>query len=362
MHYFIVNPNACSGKGIKIWERLEKKLQQAQTAYEVFFTEGPGHATRIADMLCAKYGTHTEDTHCRDHFSHTEEVHRRDRFSRTEDTHCRDRSSHTEGAAGMIASERTEDTGSASCTIVAVGGDGTANEVISGLHDYADIHFGYIPTGSGNDLARGLSLPTEPVAALFAILHPSRVRRIRLGCVHTNGKDCRFAVSTGIGFDAAVCHETFRSRIKPVLNRFGLGKLTYLGIALKQLLLLRPFPVTMILDDGVPVKFPAVYFAAFMNLKYEGGGFMFCPNATAEDDLLDICLVEKMPKLKILFLLPTAFRGKHVRYKGIHILRCQKAQLRANAPQAIHTDGEAAAVSSSMKVSLSKEKLPFIVG
>lgn len=316
MYCFIVNPNACSGKGIKIWKVLEETLQKAQTPYEVFFTEKPGHATRIADMLCTKYAACTTDARCGDNLSRT---------------------------------------------IVAVGGDGTANEVINGLHDYANIRFGYIPTGSGNDLARGLSLPTRPEEALSAILHPARLRRIRLGCICTNGHVRHFAVSTGIGFDAAVCHEAFRSTIKPALNRIGLGKLTYLGIALKQLLLLRPFPVTLTLDDGVPMKLP-VYFIAFMNLKYEGGGFMFCPDATAEDEFLDICLIEKMPKLKILFLLPTAFRGRHVGYKGVHILRCKKAKLFAGSAQAIHTDGEAAAVEASIVVTLSEEKLPFITG
>ena len=313
MYCFIVNPNACSGKGRKIWERLAGILRQEQVAYKVFFTKGPGHATRIADMLCTKYAPQSADA------------------------------------------------GSPLCTIVAVGGDGTANEVISGLHDYSAIRFGYIPTGSGNDLARGLSLPTDPEAALAAILHPCAIRRIHSGCVRVNGKDRHFAVSTGIGFDAAVCHETFRSKIKPVLNRIGLGKLTYLGIALKQLLLLRPFSLTLVLDNKEPVTFPAVYFAAVMNLKYEGGGFMFCPDATAEDDLLDICLIEKMPKLKILLLLPTAFSGRHVGYKGVNILRCRRASLHAGCPQPVHTDGEAAAVYSSMDVSLSKEKLPFIV-
>lgn len=313
MYCFIVNPNACSGKGRKIWERLAGILRQEQVAYKVFFTKGPGHATRIADMLCTKYAPQAADA------------------------------------------------GSPLCTIVAVGGDGTANEVISGLHDYSAIRFGYIPTGSGNDLARGLSLPTDPEAALAAILHPCAIRRIHSCCVRVNGKDRHFAVSTGIGFDAAVCHETFRSKIKPVLNRIGLGKLTYLGIALKQLLLLRPFSLTLVLDNKEPVTFPAVYFAAVMNLKYEGGGFMFCPDATAEDDLLDICLIEKMPKLKILLLLPTAFSGRHVGYKGVNILRCRRASLHAGCPQPVHTDGEAAAVYSSMDVSLSKEKLPFIV-
>lgn len=171
MHYFIVNPNACSGKGIKIWKKLEEKLLQEETAYEVFFTEGPGHATQIADMLCTKYGAHKERAHYRNRRSHTEGTADTALFERTENT------------GGASSSERTADTGSASCTIVAVGGDGTANEVINGLHDYANIRFGYIPTGSGNDLARGLSLPTDPQEALFAILHPSKVRRIRLGCI-----------------------------------------------------------------------------------------------------------------------------------------------------------------------------------
>lgn len=329
MYCFIVNPNACSGKGRKIWERLAGILRQEQVAYKVFFTKGPGHATRIADMLCAKYAPQAADA----------------------------------GTSGKVSgAKQAVQAADTLCTIVAVGGDGTANEVISGLHDYSAIRFGYIPTGSGNDLARGLSLPTDPEAALAAILHPCAIRRIHSGCVRVNGKDRHFAVSTGIGFDAAVCHETFRSKIKPVLNRVGLGKLTYLGIALKQLLLLRPFSLTLVLDDKEPVTFPAVYFAAVMNLKYEGGGFMFCPDATAEDDLLDICLIEKMPKLKILFLLPTAFSGRHVGYKGVHILRCKKAKLFAGSAQAIHTDGEAAAVEASIEVSLSEEKLPFIIG
>ncbi|SDG26010.1 diacylglycerol/lipid kinase family protein [Marvinbryantia formatexigens] len=329
MYCFIVNPNACSGKGRKIWKRLAGILRQEQVAYKVFFTKGPGHATRIADMLCTKYAPQAADA----------------------------------GMSGKVSgAKQAVQAADTLCTIVAVGGDGTANEVISGLHDYSAIGFGYIPTGSGNDLARGLSLPADPEAALAAILHPCAIRRIHSGCVRINGKDRHFAVSTGIGFDAAVCHETFRSKIKPVLNRIGLGKLTYLGIALKQLLLLRPFSLTLVLDDKEPVTFPAVYFTAVMNLKYEGGGFMFCPDATAEDDFLDICLIEKMPKLKILLLLPTAFKGRHVRYKGVHILRCRRASLHAGCPQPVHTDGEAAAVYSSMDVSLSKEKLPFIVG
>lgn len=305
MYYFIVNPKSSSGKGLKIWGRAAEKLQQNKTEYKVFFTEYREHASELAHQL---------------------------------------------------SSEGKE------CTIVAVGGDGTANEVIDGLCNYDKIHFGYIPTGSGNDLARGLSLPIAPEDALTAILHPAVIKKISIGEIHADDCTHRFAVSCGIGFDAAVCHEAMNSRIKNALNRLGLGKLTYLGIALKQLILLRSSSFTLTLDDGEPLDFPNSFFAAFMNLKYEGGGFMFCPKANAQDEFIDICLVEKMPKLKVLLLLPTAFKGQHTHFKGIHILRCKKASIKASDALAIHTDGESQNFHANMEVSLISEQLPFIVG
>ncbi|MDO4345349.1 MAG: diacylglycerol kinase family lipid kinase [Eubacteriales bacterium] len=305
MYCFIVNPKSCSGKGLKIWGSVAKELQENQVEYKVFFTEHRGHACELAKKASTEY---------------------------------------------------------LPCTIVAVGGDGTANEVINGLCNYDSIQFGYIPTGSGNDLARGLSLPAKPDAALSCILHPNRIQYLSVGTNLLDGVPKRFIVSTGMGFDAAVCHEAMQSKIKSALNRFGLGKLTYLGIALKQLLLLRPGSVTLKMDGEKQQRFEHVFFAAVMNLKYEGGGFMFCPRANAQDDYLDICLVEQMPKLKILFLLPTAFKGRHTKFKGIHIFRCKKAVLQADDVLTVHTDGESHGSHLCMEISLSTQKLPFITG
>ena len=67
------------------------------------------------------------------------------------------------------------------------------------------------------------------------------------------------------------------------------------------------------------IETPTLLFASAMNLPYEGGGFQFCPEADSKDDHLDLILVEKMPKLKVFLLLPTAFFGKHTRFRGIHI-------------------------------------------
>ncbi len=304
-YYFIVNPRSSSGKGRKIWECARQKLAADKTDYQVFFTGRPGHAGELAGRISSSF---------------------------------------------------------APCTIVAVGGDGTANEVVNGLTNIDQIRFGYIPTGSGNDLARTLALSSDPEKAVETVLHPRRICPVNIGVCRMEGRTRRFLVSAGIGFDAAVCYEAMRSGIKNFLNRLGLGKLTYLLIALKQLLLMRPCSAEISVDGGAPTPYSGILFAAAMNAKYEGGGFMFCPDADVSDDILDVCLVEKMPKLKILALLPTAFFGKHTKYKGIHILRCKTLSVAVQRPLAVHTDGESDAFYPSMEISLCEKKLPFIVG
>ena len=89
----------------------------------------------------------------------------------------------------------------------------------------------------------------------------------------------RFAVSSGIGFDAAVCHEVCVSPWKVFLNRLGLGKLSYAVVALDRLMKDRPVKMEVALPDGSRKVFEKTYFAAFMNLQYEGGGFPFLPGS-----------------------------------------------------------------------------------
>ena len=304
MYYFIVNPSSSSGKGMKIWKTVEKQLRTEHVPYHVFFTSRRTQGSELAKLISTRH---------------------------------------------------------APCTIVAVGGDGTVNEVINGLTNFDKIQFGYIPSGSGNDLAAGLGLKTSPLAALHAILHPKCIRPVTIGCTHTPDKTYRFIVSSGIGYDAAVCHEAINSGMKKLLNRFNLGKLTYLSIALKQLILLHSTPVSMLLDDRRQFEFDDIFFIAGMNLKYEGGGFKFCPDADPCDDYLDLCLIEKMSKLRILRLLPTAFKGDHVNFDGVHIYRCKKAVIRTTTPLAVHTDGEKAGFQRLISWELEPEKLSFII-
>ena len=280
---FIVNPKSRSGMGEMAWKVLEPELKKRRVSYRVHMTAKRKNAAKIANLLTAD------------------------------------------------GEERT---------LVVLGGDGTLNEVINGIQEPDKITLGYIPIGSSNDFARGLGIPKEPFAALDAVLHPERIIRMDLGVLSDETRSRRFLVSAGIGFDAAVCHEVCVSRWKVILNKLGLGKLSYAVVALDRLVKDRPAHLSLTLEDGSRREFPRTYFAAFMNLPYEGGGFKFCPDASPEDGMLDVIVAHGLPVLKILFLLPLAFGGRHTGFKGVTILRCRKVRAEAAVPLAIHTDGE----------------------
>ena len=238
MYYFIVNPNSRSGKGALIWKELRRTLRQKHVSYKAVFTEYRGHAVKLAASVTAKASPEHP------------------------------------------------------VYLIAVGGDGTIQEVLSGVKDLSCIYFGYIPTGSGNDFCRSMQLPQDPHEALNCILKRKHIASMDVPVISIKGRKSHFAISCGIGFDAAVCHEVGVTPMKKVLNRVGLGKLVYLFVALKQLLFLKPVPVTLRMDEERIYPFHKVYFAAVMNQKYEGGGFKFCPDASPSDGYLDVIVVD----------------------------------------------------------------------
>jgi YegS/Rv2252/BmrU family lipid kinase len=304
-YIFIVNPNSRSGMGHRIWNTVRPVLNERGIRYRVFFTKYQRHAVRIVREL-------TSDGKCH--------------------------------------------------TIVVLGGDGTVNEVVNGIADLSKITLGYIPTGSSNDFARSLRLPTDPLKALDNILRPSRYLSVNIGVLtyDRNKKKRRFAVSSGIGFDAGICHEAMVSRMKILLNRLHLGKLTYVGIALRQILSLTPGKITLVLDDTRRLSFDRAYFATAMNCKYEGGGFKFCPNADCCDGLLDIIVISGLSKFKLLTLLPTAYKGWHTRFRRVYTFTCKKAAITGITPLPVHADGEPVFKQAKAVMSLEPEKLRVI--
>ncbi len=313
MYYILINPHSQSGRGAKHWQALEALLRRQQIPYQAFFTEGSHHATRIAKQLTAPLAGSNKQLH-----------------------------------------------------LVVLGGDGTFNEAVNGICNFENVILSYIPTGSSNDFARDLGLPKDPLQAFMQMHQNKRSLHMDIGLARYTFSDGlaplerRFVVSTGIGYDAAVCEEVSKAPLKPFLNKLGLGKLVYLGIGLKRLFAADCTGTELIVDNEEPIPVQNMFFAAAMLHRYEGGGFMFCPEADACDGQLDICLVRKIPKFQLPVLLPSAFLGKHTRFSCVNMYRGEKMILRAQRPLYTHTDGEVNGQVISVSVTCQKDRLHLL--
>lgn len=325
MYYFIINPSSGSGRGRIVWETIQKELTRQNVTYHYSLLSSDQEGTALAARL-STLGT--------------------------------------------------------PCTVVVIGGDGTINDVVNGFTAFDHITFACIPTGSGNDFVRGLSLSRDPQEALQAILHPTKILPVNVGKTdfYSSDTDCkaqsrRFMISSGIGFDAAVCYSVDHSRLKRILNRFHLGKLVYLITALWHLCTMKRPDFRITIDSSQTFDCKKSYFAAAMNLPYEGGGFLFAPDAKPADDQLDLIFVNGISRLHALCLLPLALKGKHVGHKGIHLISCRKVQIerlwdsssnhRLRSSKrfggCVHTDGEIPAFAEKITFSLHEKKLAVIL-
>ena len=304
MYYFIVNPGSRSGRGKAVWQIVEGILEREQVEYRVFFTTYRYHATKLARE---------------------------------------------------ITSQKEK------LTLVTVGGDGTVNEVVDGIQDFSKVTFGYIPTGSSNDFARSLRLPSAPEAALYNILHPSYFQRIDLGLITYGSWTRRFAGSCGCGFDAAVCQRLNASRFKRLLCRVRLTKLSYVAIGLQSLFQLRTVSGRLTLDGIKKIPLKDVAFLSTHVQKFEGGGFKFAPKADPCDGQFDVCVFSHASRLRMIPPLLLSFAGFHTRCNIVRIYRCKELSIHMDTPCAVHADGEVLGVHSDVTLSCRTRQLRVIV-
>ena len=317
MYHIIVNPASRSGKGEKIWHTLLPVLKKNHTDYKVYLTKGIGDACKIAKDITSNLSNPLK--------------------------------------------------------LIILGGDGTINEVLQGIQQFELTDIAYIPTGSSNDLARDMGLQTDPIRALEQILYSDSIVLTDIGCLTCNhgyhtlsgdyvsGVHTRlFQVSTGIGFDASVCEYALHSKIKDTLNHLGLGKLTYLGIALRLLLKGETVSCQITFEDGAVLKLDHLLFAAVMNHRYEGGGFMFAPDADYADGYLNLCAAHNLTFSRALRILPTAFDGKHLHFNEIHSGKSSCIRLTTSKPLSVHTDGEVPFHADDISVTVFPHKLRLI--
>ena len=252
--------------------------------------------------------------------------------------------------------------------LVALGGDGTINNVINAIEDFSRVYFAFLPIGSSNDLARGLGIKDihkdkTQAENIKKIAAGKVVRRIDLGLLtdERTGLSRRFAVSCGLGFDAAVCHEVNKSKFKNFFNAFNQGKLTYGAIALRELATIPKTQAMIFLDGQQAIHINRLIFAACMNTPYEGGGFKFAPDASAENGVLNLAAIGDLSLAQILPKFPAAYLGKYYHFKGVHHSPFTKIQIKLDHPLWVHTDGEVARKSSAVSVKCLPRVLKMLI-
>ncbi len=209
--------------------------------------------------------------------------------------------------------------------VIAVGGDGTAHEVVNGIAGSRKV-FGLVPIGSGNDLSRALEIPTTIDGALDVIAR-GRTARIDLG----RFGERRFVNSLGLGFEAQV---TIESRSIRRLRGFAI----YLAALAKAMRRLRNPEMRIITDDA---EFNGRRLLVCVgNGPRVGGGFLLTPDAKPDDGLFDVCLVAAMGHLALLRTLPRSLNGSHVGHPAVTMLRTRRLVIESPDGFPFHADGE----------------------
>ncbi len=213
--------------------------------------------------------------------------------------------------------------------VVAAGGDGTVNEVVSGIAVSGRWpRLGIVPLGTANDFARGSGIPLDPGAALEAALE-GRASVIDIACVNRRHF---INVSTG-GFGASATAEASRG-----LKR-RLGALAYVVSGARRLIAMMPERARFV-ADGEIVHDGAFVFFAVANSGRTGGGTRIAPRADAGDGRLDITVVTTTSRLDFLSLLPDLRAGTHLESPDVLYLRARRFEVRSEAALSVNVDGE----------------------
>lgn len=307
MHKYclIVNPLAGRGSALKAIPEIESILNGLELDYDIILTEYPGHAIELAKEA---------------------------------------------GANGYQ-------------TVVSVGGDGTANEVINGLMQDAIAgnlcaNLGVLPVGRGNDFSYGMGVPQDLEEACKALAE-AKPRPIDVGLVkggdYPEGR--YFGNGVGIGFDTIVGFEAAK------LPKFISGIPAYLIAAVKTIFLYFRAPLLRVeLDDEV-IEQPCLL-VSLMNGRRMGGSFMFAPESEQDDGFLNLCIVEGVSRREILKIFPKVMNGTQSEHEAVKMPLSQRVKITAvSGSLPVHADGETICeAGTELEVSILKQQLQMICG
>jgi YegS/Rv2252/BmrU family lipid kinase len=241
--------------------------------------------------------------------------------------------------------------------VVAVGGDGTANEVLNGLvratPDANGTALAILPVGTGNDFAFGAGIPLDLEEACQSVAR-ARSRCIDVGrAVADNEDTLYFGNGVGIGFDAVVNKE---SRKLKRLRGFTL----YLVAVFRTLAFYYEAPETRLLVDEREIAQPSLMISVMNGYRF-GGGFHVTPGSQMDDGLFDLCLTPKISRPAMVAFVPRFMRGSHITDSRITMLQGRKVVVTSASPWIGHVDGEIYGVGAShFEIELLPQRLHLI--
>jgi YegS/Rv2252/BmrU family lipid kinase len=278
-YHFILNPVAGRGKTYLAIKKIRRILREVGIEHKISITNAPGHATELTKSTC-----HDQDV------------------------------------------------------VVAVGGDGTINEVINGLIG-GKAALGILPLGSGNDFAKAIKVPQNIQKAIDILLKHNK-RTIDIGKVKTtkyielqsNQTNERYFVNgVGIGFDALVAFESSKIKI------FS-GLPLYIAALIKALSKYRA-PDYVVKIDEIRLK-NRFFLIAIGNGISAGGGFYLTPNAQLNDSKFDVCYVDHVNLFQIIKIFPSVLKGLHGKFKQVHFTQANNIHVNSTERFYVHADGE----------------------
>lgn len=221
-------------------------------------------------------------------------------------------------------------------TVAVLSGDGMIGAAADELRAIEDSVLAILPGGRGNDLARVLAIPTDPVEACAAVTHGS-ARPIDLGevCEARAGAEGRaFVGVASAGFDSDA------NRIANEAPAW-LGGLVYLYGALRALAAWRPARFELELrPSGERLEFSG-YSVGVANSGAYGGGMRPAPGALLDDGLLDVVVCEHVSKMRFLTsVVPRVFKGTHVELPNVHVFRAAEVEISSDRPFVMYADGD----------------------
>jgi diacylglycerol kinase (ATP) len=229
--------------------------------------------------------------------------------------------------------------------IVAVGGDGSVNEVVNGLKG-SNVKLGIIPLGSGNGLARFLKIPFQ-IKTAIEVLNKGNFTAVDT----VNVNDRVFLSIAGIGFDALVA--------KRFAKYHKRGFWSYFTIATKEYRMYRPKKYQLTLNGETITQ--RALMIVFANSDQFGYNTSIAPHALINDGLIDVCILKKIPTYKMLFFIQLLFLKQLDKTKYLEIIKTDELWIERKRNKVVNIDGEPVRLTKNLHVKVNHLALNVII-